>query len=83
MRRSQYTVAELIEELQKHDPSRVVVLARDAEGNGFRELYQVVTSAYKDGETGIEALTPELRKQGYCAGDVMKNGEKAVVLWPS
>ena len=83
MRRNQYTVAELIQELQKHDPTRVVILSRDAEGNGFSELYQVATSSYKDGELGIEALTPELRKQGYVAEDVLKNGEKALVFWPS
>jgi hypothetical protein len=76
------TVKELIERLQKEDPNRIVVLSIDPEGNGYNELRDIATSAYSDGEIGIEELTPELQKEGYREEDVMEDGHKAVVLWP-
>ena len=75
------TVRELIELLQQEDGERIVVLSRDEEGNGFQPLVDVATAAYRDGDTGIEELTEELREQGYSEEDVMK-GTPAVVLWP-
>ena len=74
-------VRELIELLQKEDGERLVVLAIDEEGNGFRPLADVATAAYRDGETGIEELTDEFREQGFSEEDVMR-GIPAVVLWP-
>lgn len=32
------TVKELIEALSKEDPSRIIVMSRDAEGNGYSPL---------------------------------------------
>lgn len=75
-------VRELIALLQQEDPERLVVLAVDEEGNGFSLVHQVSPAMYSEGETGLEALTPELEDQGYSDEDVMKDGEKAVVLWP-
>ncbi len=75
-------VRELIELLQRQDPERIVILAIDEEGNGFSPVHQVEPAMYLDGETGLEALTPELEDQGYSDEDVMQGGEKAVVLWP-
>lgn len=76
------TVKELIERLQQEDPHRIVVMATDGEGNGFGTLRDVEASMYRDGECGLEKLTPKLIKAGYSDEDVMKDGEKAVVLWP-
>lgn len=75
-------VKDLIEELKKLDQERIVVLAIDEEGNSFHELVDVATAMYSDGDTGLEELTPELKKKGYTEEDVMSDGQKAVVLWP-
>ena len=75
------TVKELIKKLQKEDPNRIVVLSIDEEGNGFKELADVQTASYQDGETGLEKLTPELKKQGYSEEDLL-DGTPAIVLWP-
>jgi hypothetical protein len=83
MRQSPYTVAELIEFLRQMDQEALVVLSRDPEGNGFSELHQVGTNTYRDGQIGIEKLTPELKKAGYSKEDILAGGVKAIVLWPS
>ena len=75
------TVKELIERLQAEDQDRIVVLSRDAEGNGFDTLHTIETASYEDGEIGIEALTDDLIKQGYGEEDV-REGQPALVLWP-
>lgn len=75
------TVSELIAELQKHDPSRLVVMSIDPEGNGFQELSEIGTQAYADGEVGIESLTDELRAKGYGEEDIL-DSTPALVLWP-
>ncbi len=82
------TVKELIEELEKLDGERIVVLSKDGEGNGFSPLSDIDCSVYTSettwcGEVHIEELTPELRKQGYTEDDVREDGQKAVVLWPT
>jgi hypothetical protein len=74
-------VKELIEILEQEDLSRVVVLSRDQEGNGFGECSGFSTQSYSDGEIGLEKLTDELRKQGYSEEDV-RDGKPALVLWP-
>lgn len=73
---------ELIEELKQMDPERVVAMSRDSEGNSFALVAEVATAAYKDGDIGLEELTPEEIKEGYSESDVLEGGEKAVVLWP-
>ena len=76
-------VRQLIAELQKLDPNALVVLACDAEGNGYSEFCQVEdNSMFCDGEVGLEKLTDECERQGFTEDDVMKEGKKAVVLYP-
>jgi hypothetical protein len=75
------TVGALIKLLEKEDPKRLVVMSIDPEGNGFRELSGVERMSYKDGETGLEKLTPGLRERGFTEADVLR-GRKAIVLWP-
>ena len=76
------TVYELIRELKLLPAGRLVVLARDAEGNGYEELADIQLGAFDDGEIGLECLTPELRAQGYTDEDVFTDGIPAVVLFP-
>ena len=80
------TVRELIEELDKHDGDRVVVLATDAEGNSFWPLNAISTAAYKaeEREIGLEPgeLTDKLRADGYTEEDVYDNAQDASVMWP-
>lgn len=79
-------VRELIELLSKHEPDRVVVMSRDAEGNGYSPLARMWTGAYRaqatwSGEVGLERLTPEAKDEGYTEFDVI-SGEPALVLSP-
>ena len=77
-------VKELIEKLKKADPEAMVVMSYDSEGNGYNKLRDVETDnqAYCHGEIGFKKLTPELEKRGYGEGDLLEDGEDAVVLWP-
>jgi hypothetical protein len=79
-------VKELIELLQREDPERLVVVSRDAEGNGFSVLGGVERSRFdtKERQSGIDTLTPELAKQGFGPEDVMEgpNVVRSVTLWP-
>ena len=80
------TVGELIKDLQAFDEDRIVILAKDEEGNGFSPLADLDPSSYKadntySGEVGLEELTPELIAAGYSEEDVLE-GQKALVLWP-
>lgn len=72
---------ELIELLQQEDGERLVVLAIDTEGNGFKPLSEISTAAFEDGDIGLEELTEDLRAQGYSEEDLCY-GEPAIVLWP-
>ena len=78
------TVNELIRKLESvENKDRIVVLARDEEGNGFQELRDINldNSSFKDAEMGLEHLTPELKKEGYSEEDII-NGQSCIVLWP-
>jgi len=80
------TVAELIEELKQHDPNRLVVMARDTEGNGYSPLYDTLyTGAYckSFGEFGLEKLTDEDKRRGYTEEDVYEDGVPALCLYPT
>lgn len=82
------TVKELIELLQKEDPERLVVMSKDSEGNGFSPLNDIGPGAYRaestwSGEVGLEKLTPALKKKGFGPEDVIHDGQKALVLWPT
>ena len=64
---------------------RVVVLARDEEGNRFAELYDLDDNARFsacNGEVGPQHLTPEMKRQGFTSEDVKRSGKPALVLWP-
>ena len=77
-------VKALIAKLQKMDPERIVVMARDEEGNGsFMPLQTVEAGSFNRnrGEYGLEALTPKAEAQGYGEDDVVA-GKPCVCLWP-
>lgn len=83
-------VKELIEELKKVDGDRVIILQKDAEGNGYSPLAGLDSEVnYRadstwSGDIGYQKLTPELRKQGYSDGDIISGdgAEPALVLFP-
>jgi len=75
-------VRELMEALSELPPDMLVVVSRDAEGNGFTPVHDIETAMYSKGEIGYSELTPELEEQGYCEDDIMADGEPSVVLWP-
>lgn len=82
------TVQELIDELQAiEDKTRIVILQKDAEGNGYSPLrgaddnavYAAETTWH--GEVRYQRLTAELRQYGYDDDDV-GDGAPCVVLYP-
>lgn len=80
------TVKELIEALQAQDQNRIVIVAKDAEGNGYSPLHGMWSGAYRadstySGDAGLESLTDDDRRQGYGEGDVVE-GEPALILTP-
>lgn len=80
------TVKELIELLKLEDPNRLVVMAKDSEGNNFSPMSDMSTYAYDSynnwsGDIGLEKLTDELKNQGYTEEDVV-DGIPSLVLWP-
>lgn len=80
------TVSELIHELSQHDPNRLVIMSKDAEGNGYSPLSHMWDGAYKarstwSGEVGLEALTDEYVEHGYSEDNVIK-GVPALILKP-
>lgn len=82
------TVKDLIEALSKEDPNRLVVMARDAEGNGYSPLSDWWTGAYKaettsSGEVGLEKLDETAKLAGYGEGDVIVDGKPAIILTPT
>ena len=77
------TVQDLINRLAAEDPSRIVVLSRDGEGNGYSPLSSVERYDYdaEEREIGFNTITPELEAQGYDEDDEIE-GVPALVLWP-
>jgi len=67
-------VGELIADLRNKEPERLVVVARDAEGNGFSPLADLSQKHYVPGT------------RGYVVSDDDLNGTigeiPALVLWP-
>ena len=64
------------------NPDRLVIIAKDQEGNGFSEFSDYsLGNNYSDGEIGLSALTPELEDEGYSEEDLF-DGIPAIVLWP-
>lgn len=81
------TVSDLINLLKTEDPSRIVVMSADGEGNNFSPLSGHSVGSYRadstwSGEVGLEKLTPEMEKKGYSEEDVIE-GKRALVLWPT
>ena len=81
-------VSEWIAELQKLDGDRVVIMATDAEGNGYSPLSGMWVGAYRpdttwSGKVGFESLTDEDRLLGYTEEDVIEDGQPAVILCPA
>lgn len=81
------TVEQLIKKLEKiENKKRIVVMSRDAEGNGYSPLSGFWEASYKaettwSGEVGLEKLTKADEKAGYSEEDVLK-GTPALVLTP-
>ena len=77
------TVQDLISRLAAEDPSRLVVLSRDGEGNSYSPLSSVERYDYdaEEREIGFNTITPELEAQGYDEDDEIE-GVPALVLWP-
>jgi hypothetical protein len=85
------TVGELIIELQKLDPNKVVILQKDSEGNGYSPMAEVDDNALYapdttySGEVSIEKLDEKAIRQGFteeeifCGDDVLS----CVVLCPA
>lgn len=85
------TVRELIELLSKCNPDDIVILSKDAEGNGFSPLSNIEEEMYTpdtsySGEISLRALTPELEERGFTEDEVgnSKNGAiNCVTLYPT
>lgn len=77
-------IGELLEKIQGLDPSTLVVLARDEEGNGFMECEDVgLDYAFCEGEAKPRTITEELRKVGWRDEDAAGSDfTPCVVLWP-
>ncbi len=82
------TVGDLIDLLMKHDPKRLVVLQKDAEGNGFSPCSGMWPGAYVAettwyGEVHLDELTEEDRADGFDECDLAPEGaEPCLVLRP-
>jgi hypothetical protein len=84
------TRQELQEKLNEFPADAVIVLSKDAEGNGYSPLADSSESIYVPdttwaGEIYLTELTDELRQMGYGEGDLYHgdDGQRAVVLWPT
>ena len=87
------TVGELKELLKDVDDSKLVVLAKDSEGNNFSPMDGADTDQVFVphiggnwyGDVHCKELTSELIKLGYTEEDIYDgdDGEDAIVLWPS
>lgn len=85
------TVRELIELLSKCNPDDIVIIGKDAEGNGFSPLANIEEEMYTpyttySGEISLRSLTPELEERGFTEDEVgnSKNGAiNCVTLYPT
>lgn len=82
-------VKDLIKLLESQDQDRIVIVAKDSEGNDYSPLSCVETTAYLaettySGQVGLELkdLTPEMIKEGFSEEDVLSDGVPALVLVP-
>ncbi len=82
------TIKALIKLLQAEDPNRIVIMASDSEGNSHSPLDGLSTCAYRaettwSGQTGLEKLTSQDRKDGYTEDDLLEGGKPALILHPT
>ena len=69
------TVKELIEELQKEDPDRIIILQKDGESNGYSPMYGFFNGIYVpettySGECYMENLTESDKRAGFSEEDL-------------
>lgn len=83
------TVGELIEQLSAMDPTLLVIMQKDGEGNGYSPLYVAdgENNVYEaettwSGEVRLASLSPELIEGGYSEEDVGE-GVPCCVLAPT
>lgn len=87
------TNARLVEFLQKQPPEQLVVLAKDAEGNGFSPLVDMEVAPY-EAETTYSGSTYLTREEvqnridngesGWSEDDFPPDGlDEVTVLWPT
>jgi hypothetical protein len=84
-------VKELKRLLKECDNNDEVVIAKDEEGNSFSPLSEIQTNAVYvpsskySGEVYLREITGNLEVAGYLEEDLYhgKNGQNAVVLWPT
>lgn len=85
------TVAELVQVLSHFDPTDLLVMAKDAEGNDFSPLMLVEDGMYRahstwSGEIGLRVLTDDEREQGFTEDDIGDSEDgyvPCVILWPT
>jgi hypothetical protein len=78
-------IKKLINILQKMDGERLVVVSKDAEGNGYHPLRRVdddYNYDVREEKVGLASLTDEDIAAGYCEEDTLPDGEPCVVFWP-
>lgn len=81
-------IKELMELLKGFDPDTIVVMSKDAEGNGYSPLTEIssgdnyVAENSWSGYVGPPELTDELRDEGYSEEDIV-DGVPCIVLWPT
>lgn len=76
------TVAELIAELENLPQDAEVVLAEDAEGNGFKALSTVDPTRWDDGELVWTLSASGAQEEHADIDDEGAEGKPCVVLWP-
>ena len=79
-------VSELIELLQGEDPDRIVIMAKDSEGNDYSPFSSLWAGAYFaettwSGVVGLESLTEADRAHGFTDADLLA-AEPALILCP-
>lgn len=81
-------VKELIKMLENENQDAIVIMSSDGEGNSHSPFADFSNcDTYKadstwSGEVGFSKLTPQLKKDGYGEGDILQDGEPALILCP-
>ncbi len=81
-------VWELIDILKTVHPEKEVVMSKDGEGNGYSPLADTTEMEYMAecsyyGYVGFKEITPAMELEGYGEEDLIKDGESALVLYPT